>query len=78
MGEKFTVNKNSIKAERVREIWYDPRYGIAYYVHSTDNWGFQTYTPPTSGRGSDWVLILEAEEANFPLPGATEVGESKK
>jgi len=69
MGEKFTVNKNIIKAQRIREIWYDPRYGVAYYVHSTDNWGFQTYTPPTFGRGSDWILILEDEQADFSLPG---------
>jgi hypothetical protein len=27
-------------------------------------------TPPTSGRGEDWVLILESEAAGFPLPGA--------
>src|SRR5690606_1579273 len=58
-GESFTLDKQVIKAESVREIWYDPRYGTAYDVHTTDRHGFQTYTPPTSGRGNDWVLILE-------------------
>jgi len=24
-----------------------------------DNLGYQTYQPPTSGRGKDWVLLLE-------------------
>jgi hypothetical protein len=39
-------------------------------VHRTDNQGFQTYTPPTRGRGQDWVLILEDESAKLPaLPG---------
>jgi hypothetical protein len=64
-GEKFTLDKSIIKADRVREIWYDPRYGTAYDIHITDRIGFQTYTPPTSGRGNDWVLILE--DASRPL-----------
>lgn len=69
-GESFTVDKNAIKARRVKEIWYDPRYGVARQIHATDNWGYQTYTPPTSGRGNDWILILEDEAAGSPLSGA--------
>jgi hypothetical protein len=45
----------------VRETWYDPRYGCFYHVHTSSNAGFQTYTPPTNGRGNDWVLVLEGE-----------------
>lgn len=69
-GEPFTVDKNVIKGRRLREIWYDPRYGCSYLVHTTDTHGYQTYTPPTSGRGQDWVLIIEDAAQNFPLPGA--------
>jgi hypothetical protein len=58
-GESFTVDKAVIKAPRVRESWFDPRYGVLYEIHTTDNLAFQTYTPPTSGRGQDWVLVLE-------------------
>lgn len=67
-GEKFSIHKEVIRSERVKEIWYDPRYGVAHDVHTTDRWGFQTYTSPTSGRGQDWVLILEDADAGFPLP----------
>lgn len=59
-GEAFTVDKGVIKASRVKEVWFDPRYGVSYEFHVTDNQGYQTYTPPTSGRGQDWVLLLEA------------------
>ncbi len=69
-GEPFTVDKNVITGRRVREIWYDPRYGCSYVIHTTDTHGYQTYTPPTSGRGQDWILILEDAAKNFPLPGA--------
>jgi hypothetical protein len=69
-GEPFTIEKSRLPAKRLKEIWYDPRYGVAHLVHRTDNQGFQTYTPPTRGRGQDWVLILEDESAKLPaLPG---------
>jgi hypothetical protein len=42
---------------------------VAYEFHTTDTDGFQSYTPPTSGRGRDWVLVLEDASAGFPLPG---------
>jgi hypothetical protein len=66
LGEKVSVDKSRIKAKRIREIWFDPRYGRAYHIMTHDNWGIQTYTPPTSGRGCDWVLILEDEAAGLP------------
>lgn len=68
-GESFTLDKSIIKAQRVKEIWYDPRYGISYEIHQTDGWGIQTYTPPTTGRGNDWVFLLEDAAAQYPLPG---------
>jgi hypothetical protein len=67
-GEPFTLDRTIIRAERVKEIWWDPRYGVAHHIHTGDNQAFQTYTPPTSGRGQDWLLILEDEAAKFPLP----------
>jgi len=60
-GEQFALDKSAIRAPQVRESWYDPRYGSQYHVHTTDNAGFQTYTPPTCGRGNDWILVLEGE-----------------
>ena len=59
-GGAFTVDKGIIAAPRVRESWFDPRYGVLHEFHTTDNQAFQTYRPPTSGPGQDWVLLLEA------------------
>ena len=67
-GDPFTVNRGVIQARRVKALWYDPRYGSLYHFHTSSNAGFQTYTPPTSGRGNDWILILEDEQAGFPSP----------
>ena len=67
-GESCTVNKHVIKGRRVKEVWYDPRYGVSYEVHQTDSWGYQRYTPVTNGRGNDWVLLLEDVAAGYVLP----------
>ena len=68
-GESFTLNKNVIKADALRETWYDPRYGVSYTIKEQDTWGIQTYTPPTSGRGNDWLLLLTDASAAITLPG---------
>lgn len=58
-GEQFTIDKNCLKGEIFSESWFDPRYGITYRIHASHTKGIQTYTPPTSGRGNDWLLILQ-------------------
>jgi hypothetical protein len=70
MGAPFTVDKSRIEAARVKEIWYNPRYGDAHHVHTTDNAGLQTYPPPSAGRGNDWILSLADEAAGFSLPSS--------
>lgn len=61
-GEKFTLDKSLLKADKLREVWFDPRYGEEYSIHTSGTKGIQTYTPPTSGRGNDWILIVEKME----------------
>jgi hypothetical protein len=62
-GEAFTVDRRLLPAARLKEIWFDPRYGSEHHIHTTDGGAMQTYTPPTRGRGNDWLLILEGEAA---------------
>ena len=71
-GEIFTLNKNVIKGNQLRETWYDPRYGVSYAIKEQDTWGIQTYTPPTNGRGNDWVLVLTDAAAGYALPGMSQ------
>jgi hypothetical protein len=60
-GAAFTIDLTKLgDGVRVRESWFDPRYGVTYEIHVGTPQGFQSYTPPTSGRGQDWVLLIEA------------------
>jgi hypothetical protein len=69
-GAPFTVRLGVIDNLRVKATWFDPRYGVAAPIHAGSNAGFQTFTPPTSGRGNDWVLVLDDATQDFPPPGA--------
>ena len=75
-GEPFTLDQSVMKAAFVRQSWFDPRYGVSYEFRLSgrawDQQTFQTYTPPTSGRGQDWVLVLES--APDPATAPTGVG----
>jgi hypothetical protein len=69
LGKSFTVDQSRINGVKLKGIWYDPRYGISHPIHTGNTFGIQTYTPPTSGKGNDWVLILENADLDLPMPG---------
>lgn len=62
-GEPFTLDESAVTAPYTKQSWFDPRYGATYEFRVSPRLGdaqtFQTYTPPNSGRGRDWVLVIE-------------------
>ncbi|MGK7395121.1 MAG: glycoside hydrolase family 140 protein [Candidatus Cyclobacteriaceae bacterium M3_2C_046] len=68
-GKPFTLDMDVFSGNQLIERWYDPRYGTSYFIHQGGNAAIKTYTPPTSGRGNDWVLVLDVLEKNYPEPG---------
>ncbi len=58
-GEPFTLHQGCLAALRVCVSWFDPRYGVKTPLHTTTSPGIQTFEPPTSGPGCDWVLVIE-------------------
>ncbi|MBM3497928.1 MAG: DUF4038 domain-containing protein, partial [Armatimonadetes bacterium] len=67
-GRPVTVRLSRLAGE-LRASWFDPRTGasqaIGLYPNTTD----RTFTPPSSGRGHDWVLVLDEAARRFPIPG---------
>jgi hypothetical protein len=68
-GEPFSVRMDVVQSLSVQATWFDPRYGAAFPIHRSGNEGVQTFTPPSAGRGADWVLVLDDATAGFPAPG---------
>ena len=59
-GEQFSLSMDVIQSRSVRSSWFDPRYATTRTFHTSDNAAIQSFTPPSSGRGQDWLLILDA------------------
>ena len=57
-----------IAGNEVLSIWYNPRNGETKDAGRFSNKGQQTFTPPTSGYGHDWVLVLDDAAKNYPKP----------
>ena len=58
-GKEFKVVMGKISGEKITAHWYDPRTGNSSYIGVYDNHGTNTFIPPTSGKGYDWVLVLD-------------------
>ena len=68
-GKKFTVNTGKISGKELAAHWYNPRNGEVKEAGKSPTKSQIEYTPPTSGYGQDWVLILDDASKNYPLPG---------
>lgn len=68
-GRPFTVHLGKIAGERLVAHWYNPRNGVAIPAGTVENRGTHTFTPPSVGFGSDWVLVLDDAARSFPPPG---------
>jgi len=68
-GKPVTARMGKLAGE-VRAWWFDPREGTATGIGRYPNTGERTFTPPSSGRGNDWVLVLDEAAKGFGPPGA--------
>jgi len=67
-GKPFTVNLGKISGGSLNAHWFDPRTGETKFLEKLDNKGKKKFTPPTSGHGNDWVLILDDATKNYGAP----------
>jgi len=58
-GLKLRIAMGRIEGTRVQASWYDPREGTFAAFGEYENRGVAAFQPPTSGRGDDWVLVLD-------------------
>jgi hypothetical protein len=68
-GKKFNVNTSKISGGEIVATWYNPKNGDTKEGGRFTNNGRREFTPPTSGYGHDWVLILDDANKRYPLPG---------
>ena len=58
-GKPFTVNPGKISGSKLNVYWYNPRNGETTKPALVNNKGQQKFSPPTSGYGNDWILVMD-------------------
>jgi hypothetical protein len=66
-GKKFRLF-NSIDKKQLQAYWYDPRTGKCKDAGRHVGVEWIDFTPPTSGYGQDWVLIVDDATKNYKQP----------
>jgi hypothetical protein len=68
LGKPFTLNLGKISGSQLVAYWFNPKNGEVKDAGSFENKGTKILTPPTSGYGQDWVLILDDTSKKYPKP----------
>lgn len=68
-GKPVSVRMNLFNGSKAIAHWFDPRTAQAARIGEYPTFATQNFTPPSSGRGNDWVLVLDSGALKFPAPG---------
>jgi len=60
-GRPVGIALEKVGGSHVLAHWFDSRTGTWQLIRRFRARGTRAFTPPTSGRGNDWVLVLDAE-----------------
>lgn len=69
MGQHVSVVMDKFNGNEVIGWWFNPRSGMAQKIGEFDGKGIQGFTPPDSGEGNDWLLVLDKKTVNYGKPG---------
>lgn len=68
-GNPVAIQTDRLSGGRLRAYWFNPREGTAQLIGEFSKGGARTFTPPSAGRGHDWVLVLDDAARRYPAPG---------
>ncbi|MEM7655068.1 MAG: glycoside hydrolase family 140 protein [Bacteroidota bacterium] len=67
-GRGFEVRTDVLTGQDLIAHWYNPRTGEIQEAGSFPKQEKQTFTPPKSGYGQDWVLIVDDASKGYGMP----------
>ncbi len=65
-GGSVEVTLSALQGDRIRAWWFDPRTGLGRLIGEEPRKSRVRYQAPGSGRGHDWVLVLDSLAAQLP------------
>ena len=70
-GKTIQLDLSTLSGNSLQGWWYDPRTGNAFDAKEIGKSKNVKINPPTSGKGHDWVLVLDETSKKFMPPGST-------
>ncbi|MBN1670088.1 MAG: DUF4038 domain-containing protein [Kiritimatiellae bacterium] len=70
-GDPVTVRMDRLSGSVAQATWYNPRDGSWQPAEAVATGGERVFTPPSSGTGNDWVLVLDDVSAQWPAVSIT-------
>jgi len=67
-GKSFHVVMGKIQGNELQAYWYNPRNGKSTDIGTVMNKDMHAFTPPSSGYGQDWVLVLDDAAKQYAKP----------
>ncbi len=67
-GKETQLDLSNIDGAYLKGYWYDPRTGNSFPA-SLGKSAISRISPPTSGQGQDWVLVVDTTSSTFTVPG---------
>ena len=67
-GWSAEIILDKIGAKSVTAYWFDPRNGESKPIETFPGTGTRKFTPPSNGRGNDWILVLDDTSKGFKEP----------
>ncbi|HBH25405.1 MAG TPA: hypothetical protein DDY13_18560 [Cytophagales bacterium] len=64
-GQKVDVVMKKLSEKKAWAYWYNPRNGTYTSAGHFINAQIEQFTPPSSGTGNDWLLIIDTMEKRF-------------
>lgn len=69
VGKPVALRTESLPGKETVAAWYNPRTGQTTSIGKVSRKGPVTFQPPSKGRGSDWVLVLDDVAKKFQPVG---------
>lgn len=69
VGKTITVNTSAVSSQRIKPWWFNPKNNTVVGVRDMNNSGKADFTPPSTGKGNDWVLVLDNATMKYGKPG---------
>lgn len=69
VGKTIKLNTSSIPGKRIKVWWFNPKNMDVIDLGTVKNTQQMSFSTPTTGKGNDWILVLDNPLMKYKAPG---------